>query len=163
MLHLFSHVKIRIFRVFARSLPSKKYSKKTRPVAQVLARDFRILRPRREMRPILLFSKPLTRAYARRSRRLVLGWRQLFGRCVESVSGEPTAVCFCVLYFCCIGGADLHKNHGTFAGPRRRRFIAIICAIVCNSASDWHLIHRSHRRPVLVALIRSQRMLTMLQ
>ena len=98
LFHLFLQIKIRIYRVSTK----KKYSKKTQPVVEVLARDFRILRPRRKMRPILLFSQPPTRAHARRSRRLVLRWRRLFRRCVESVSGEPTTVCFCLLYFCCI-------------------------------------------------------------
>ena len=163
MLHLFSHVKIRIFRVFARSLPSKKILQKNSARRPGFGARFpNIKTSSRDATHSPLFQTPDTGLCAPKSTtrarmatiirkmRRVRVWRADHGLFLCAVS---------LLHW----QADLHKNHGTFAGPRRRRFIAIICAIVCNSASDWHLIHRSHRRPVLVAVIGSQRMLTMLQ
>lgn len=159
LFHLFLQIKIRIYRVSTKKKYSKKNSARRRGFG---ARFPNIKTSSEDATYSSLFPTPDTGSCAPKSTtraqmatiipkmRRVRVWRADHGLFLSAV-------------FLLHRQADLHKNHGIFAGPRRRRFIATICAIVCSSAWGWHRTHRSRRRLVLVAVIRSQRMSTMLQ
>lgn len=163
MFHLFSHVKIRIFRVFARSLPSKKILQKNSARRRGFGARFPNIKTSWEDATYSsLFPTPDTGSCApkstTRARMATINWKMRRVRVWRADHGL-----FLPAVFLLHRQADLHKNHGIFAGPHPHRSIATICAIVCSSAWGWHRTHRSRRRLVLVAVIGSQRMPTMPQ